>query len=107
MFLRTIETIFDFYAAYERNREQNQDRKHNKKRYQLNHRHAHPERAVARNAIANALRDKKIFKKPCEGCGVLSVEAHHHDYSKPLDVHWLCRPCHMRAHGKQSRQLPF
>ncbi len=27
------------------------------------------------------------------------VHAHHHDYSKPLDVEWLCKDCHWQQHG--------
>ena len=33
----------------------------------------------------------------CQECGaVRKLEAAHHDYSKPLDVRWLCVPCHRR-----------
>ena len=34
----------------------------------------------------------------CEMCESPSVLAHHEDYSKPLDVNWLCRPCHGKVH---------
>lgn len=44
-----------------------------------------------------------LIEKPdyCYGCGCTSsesrIEAHHHDYSKPLDIIWLCRKCHAQV----------
>jgi hypothetical protein len=36
--------------------------------------------------------------QPCEVCGsTVSVEAHHEDYSRPLDVRWLCNYHHRRV----------
>jgi hypothetical protein len=32
------------------------------------------------------------------------VEMHHEDYSRPLYVKWLCRPCHMLEHGNLAPQ---
>ena len=59
-----------------------------------------PEKRAAHVAANNALRDGRIVKLPCAFCGASdNLEAHHHDYSKPLDVTWLCRPCHRRFHA--------
>lgn len=57
-----------------------------------------PEKIKARNIVNNALRDKNLFKKPCEVCGEIKVEAHHEDYLKPLQVRWLCKQHHVEAH---------
>jgi hypothetical protein len=53
-------------------------------------------------SIANVYKKRgKLVKAPCENCGSPRSQMHHHDYSKPLEVEWLCRPCHM-AHHKQE-----
>jgi hypothetical protein len=48
----------------------------------------------------NALRNGKLKKKACEICGNKHVEMHHQDYSKPLEVMWLCRKHHAEIHHK-------
>lgn len=59
-----------------------------------------PEKRAAHVAVRNALRRGDLTKQPCVFCGeAQGVEAHHHDYSKPLDVTWLCVPCHRRFHA--------
>lgn len=69
--------------------------------FQAKWRKTNPEKYVAQNKLNNALRDRKIQKKQCQVCGETEkVVAHHHDYSKPLDVIWLCRPCHAFEHRK-------
>lgn len=55
-----------------------------------------PIKAKARRDVNNALKLGKLAKQQCEICGD-TAEAHHEDYSKPLDVRWLCR-MHHRAH---------
>lgn len=48
-------------------------------------------------------RDKKIKNQPCEICGCDKSEAHHDDYSKPLEVRWLCRKCHRHLHTMDEK----
>lgn len=54
----------------------------------------------ARAAVYRAIQRGDLIKQPCGMCGTdKSVQGHHHDYSKPLDVEWLCYHCHMKEHG--------
>lgn len=50
----------------------------------------------AHTAISNALRDKRLFKKPCEICQNPIAEAHHTSYDEInwLNVTWLCKLHH-------------
>jgi hypothetical protein len=59
----------------------------------------HPERRAAHIAVGNAIRDGRLLKMDCAFCGEPKTIAHHHDYNKPLEVTWLCQPCHHRFHA--------
>jgi hypothetical protein len=57
-----------------------------------------PAQKRAQNLVSAALRRNQITRQPCEICGSIKVEAHHDDYSKPLEVRWLCRVHHEEHH---------
>jgi ferric-dicitrate binding protein FerR (iron transport regulator) len=67
-------------------------------------RRANPEKKRAHDAVERALRRGSLLRKPCEVCGG-KAEAHHDDYSKPLEVRWLCRAHHKAAHQNYSGDL--
>jgi hypothetical protein len=58
-----------------------------------------PEKRAAHIAVGNAVRDGRLVKLPCEVCGA-KAQAHHDDYSKPLEVRWLCPPHHAEERRK-------
>lgn len=58
----------------------------------------HPEKHRARTAVSNALKLGQLIRQPCQICGDSKSEAHHEDYSKPLDVIWLCNEHHKARH---------
>ena len=57
---------------------------------------------VIEAAVASGRMEKPTV---CSGCGCHDtehrIEAHHYDYSKPLDVIWLCTPCHRHMDGRR------
>jgi hypothetical protein len=57
-----------------------------------------PERKNAQAKVYRALSSGKLKKQPCFVCGEVA-EAHHPDYSRPLDVVWLCASHHRQAHA--------
>lgn len=76
-----------------------------KRREQLNEishrmRGIYPEKWRAREQLRYAVKIGKVKKLSCIDCGSNKVEAHHTDYSKPLDVIWYCKKHHMFAHNK-------
>lgn len=79
-----------YYAEYEKNRCRDPKRSKYISVRTKEHRNKYPEKYKARTAVSNAIRDKKLFKKPCCVCGEIKVQAHHEDYSKPLEVIWVC-----------------
>ena len=94
-------------AEADRNRQQRSERRAQKVASMQKHRAKNPLKYKARNAVSNALRDGRLIRKPCEVCGNPHVQAHHSDYSKPLDVRWLCFEHHREdEHGQELRSDP-
>lgn len=64
-----------------------------------------PEKRRARRIIEWEIKKGTVQKQPCEKCGLLNnVHAHHEDYSKPLEVVWLCVKHHQERHKELQTQ---
>lgn len=61
----------------------------------------HPEKRAARIAAGNAIREGRLIPAPCVRCGASKTHAHHEDYSRPMDVVWLC----VHHHGERHREI--
>lgn len=61
----------------------------------------YPEKYKARYTTKHAIKSGLIEKRPCEICNDVKSECHHPDYSKPLEVRWLCKKHHMELHRKK------
>jgi transposase-like protein len=59
-----------------------------------------PLKKAAHIITSNHIRDGKLFPaSACSVCGSTSnIEGHHDDYTKPLDIRWLCISCHKKWH---------
>lgn len=80
----------------------------NKKGHGDNRRVLTPEEASFRHSVRRkaqrAVRVGKLVRQPCSVCGEVNSEGHHHDYSKPFDVIWLCKTHHREAHKSCNTQ---
>lgn len=84
---------------YDRMRAKTPERRRKATDYAREWRAKNPQAYRAHTAVNNAVRDGRLKKLPCEFCGADRTMAHHKDYSKPLDVMWLCAKCHNRLHA--------
>lgn len=68
-------------------------------------------RQRARSRYAQSvLRGEIVRPTLCSRCNqshYLSIEGHHTDYSRPLEVVWLCRPCHAAEHHANGQHIPM
>lgn len=55
-------------------------------------------RSLAHTSVAKAIRNGSLVRQPCCRCDAAKSVAHHEDYDKPLEVMWLCQPCHKQRH---------
>jgi len=100
-FFHVDKTKSSGYATYCKSCKKEKDKILQKSRVHKNSkeqwRKTFPERKNAHSKVFRALKSGKIFKQPCFVCGNVA-EAHHPDYSRPLDVVWLCPSHHRQAH---------
>ncbi len=60
----------------------------------------------ARSAVKNAVRDGYLIRGDCEVCGISkNIQGHHEDYTKPLEVIWLCISCHRGWHMCRDMEI--
>jgi hypothetical protein len=73
----------------------------------------HPDAARLQHRVSRRVQDaikRGELARPdtCEACGARGrIEAAHHDYSEPLNVRWLCVPCHRRWDRLQPKAAPL
>ena len=63
--------------------------------------------AIRRRAMArvhHAIQRGWLETQPCEKCGDVNAQAHHEDYSKPLEVVWLCSKHHAERHREMREE---
>ena len=95
----------DGKRAYDRERAKLPHRKASMVRTTKLLREKEPLMAGAQRAVAREIKAGRLIRCPCSRCGrTTNVHAHHDDYSKPLDVTWLCPPCHAVRHAEQKQE---
>lgn len=114
-----IERIY-YYRAYDKQRASAPHRAQARKDYsrseagRLSHARAlkrqrvkYPDKYRARTTFWNAVRDGKVVPWPvcCVPECNSKPEAHHPDYSRPLDVVWLCSVHHKQVHAMANKIL--
>ncbi len=108
---RYRENAEDNRASAQKNRDDNPEehKARSKLRYAANpepkkasikkYRAANRHKTLAQNLVNRALKSGTLTRPSnCERCTNPAEEAHHPDYSRPLDVIWLCVPCHGLEH---------
>lgn len=90
----------DQYRKYDLLRKNLPHRQELKKRVTQKYRSEQPTKYKAHAAVGRAVREGKLQRGSCERCGSLRVHGHHEDYSKPLEVMWLCPLHHKERHAE-------
>lgn len=61
-------------------------------------------RAAVYHKVRKAILSGRLIQQPCNQCGSSkNINAHHHDYTRALEVEWLCASCHIARHKREQR----
>lgn len=103
----TRDANIEYYRLYDKARANLPHRLELSKRVSQQWKAKHPNRRAAQTALGNAVRDGRVIPWPvcavpeCNG----KPEAHHPDYSRPLDVVWLCSAHHKQTHAMAKKLM--
>lgn len=68
------------------------------------YRKKYPMKYASHTIVATAIKNGQMQKASnCLVChSIEKIEGHHDDYTKPLEVRWLCEKCHKEWHRKNK-----
>lgn len=89
-------------ALRERNRQYRAETRQQAAAYRAEYKATCAPKIAAKNAIRLAILTGKLRQQPCEVCGATVADAHHDDYSAPLEIRWLCRRHHTAWHAEHG-----
>ena len=95
-YARQKSRILDYIKAYRKTEEGKSIRR---KEYK-NRLEKYPEKIMAENILGRKIKSGIIKRGTCEICQKENAQGHHPDYSKPLEVVWLCQKHHQELHNK-------
>jgi ribosomal protein S27AE len=95
----------DEIMAAEARRRQRPEHREKNRLYRQQSDKRYPEKCRARVKLHRAVDAGLIAKLPCHKCGHPVAQAHHEDYSRPLDVEWICVKCHAKEHRTSPEGL--
>lgn len=76
-----------------------------KTEYHRNYAQRNPLTVAAQYEARKAIMRGDLVPRPCEQCGAEKTQGHHDDYSKPLEVRWLCVNCHRLEHLRRKGMI--
>ena len=95
----------DYYREYDVARAKTETRKKLAKKQHVKWKELNQVKRAAHIMVGNAVRDGRLKKQyECSSCGKTDcvIHGHHDDYTKPLDVRWLCAVCHSVWHKENG-----
>jgi ribosomal protein S27AE len=95
----------DYYREYDNARSKTKKRRDLSSRQCKKYRQENRIKYAAHILVSNAIRSGRLIKQDrCSECGESEsmIHGHHDDYTKPLEVRWLCARCHNAWHKRNG-----
>jgi hypothetical protein len=105
--LRHRQNHLDEVREYDRNRPDTPERRAHMRHMGAQHKARHPKANAAHLKVGRARHDGRLTAPlVCSYCGAdRRLIAHHESYDQPLNVVWLCQPCHVQLHVAKRKLL--